>query len=178
MKRRLWSWCQQMLVGLATASLVIPTPVRAIENRPIGSVATNQQVTTDVALDANGNLKGIVLTSAGQPLGQTPVRIHRNGTPVAAITTDTHGEFTVEGLRGGAYQIETVSAQLPVRIWAPHTAPPSAARRAVVLVDSQDVVRAQGGGRFMQFMTNPWVLGGIVAAAIAIPLALDDRDAS
>jgi hypothetical protein len=30
----------------------------------------------------------------------------------------------------------------------------------------------------IRFLSNPWVLGGIVAAAIAIPLALDDDDAS
>jgi hypothetical protein len=28
------------------------------------------------------------------------------------------------------------------------------------------------------FLSSPWVLAGIVAAAIAIPLALDDDDAS
>ena len=32
-----------------------------------------------------------------------------------------------------------------------------------------------GGGRY-GFLTNPFVIGGIVAAAIAIPLALDDDD--
>ncbi len=38
----------------------------------------------------------------------------------------------------------------------------------------------QGGGRFgrgrSSFLSNPWVLGGIVAAAIAIPLAIHDDD--
>ena len=32
----------------------------------------------------------------------------------------------------------------------------------------------QGGKR--SFLTNPWALGAIVAAAIAVPLAIDDSD--
>jgi hypothetical protein len=30
------------------------------------------------------------------------------------------------------------------------------------------------GGGFLGLISNPWVVGGVVAAAIAIPLALDD----
>ena len=34
-----------------------------------------------------------------------------------------------------------------------------------------------GGGRpVLNFLTNPWALGSIVATAIAIPLALHDDD--
>jgi len=31
------------------------------------------------------------------------------------------------------------------------------------------------GGR-LSFLTNPWILGSIVAAAIAVPLAIHDSD--
>lgn len=31
------------------------------------------------------------------------------------------------------------------------------------------------GGKW-SFLTNPWVLGAIVATAIAVPLAIDDSD--
>ncbi len=33
-----------------------------------------------------------------------------------------------------------------------------------------------GGGGGFGFLANPWIIGGAVAAAIAIPLALDDND--
>lgn len=33
-----------------------------------------------------------------------------------------------------------------------------------------------GGGGILGFLTNPWVIAGGIAAAIAIPLALDDDD--
>ena len=37
---------------------------------------------------------------------------------------------------------------------------------------------AGGGGGMLGLLSNPWVIGAAVAAAIAIPLALDDDDAS
>ena len=45
------------------------------------------------------------------------------------------------------------------------------------MVKGQNVVRG-ANAPILAFLANPWVLAGIVAAAIAIPLALDDDDAS
>jgi len=44
----------------------------------------------------------------------------------------------------------------------------------------ESVVGGGGGGSYLPWLANPWVLAGIVAAAIAIPLAIagDDDDAS
>lgn len=52
--------------------------------------------------------------------------------------------------------------------------------RTAELSDEQ-LAAVSGGGlgsSGLRFLNNPWVLGGIVAAAIAIPLALDSDDAS
>ena len=47
------------------------------------------------------------------------------------------------------------------------------------MVNSDEVARANlGNGGLGGMLANPWVLGLIVAAAIAIPIALDDSDAS
>jgi hypothetical protein len=45
------------------------------------------------------------------------------------------------------------------------------------MVNSEEPARGQGES-VLRFLSNPWVLGSLVAAAIAIPLALDDDDAS
>jgi hypothetical protein len=47
------------------------------------------------------------------------------------------------------------------------------------VLPNTNVVRGQfGGGGMLGWLANPWVLAAVVAAAIAIPLALDDDDAS
>lgn len=48
-------------------------------------------------------------------------------------------------------------------------------------ISRTEMKRITGGGgiyqgRTMGFLTNPWVLGAVVATAIAVPLALDDSD--
>jgi hypothetical protein len=48
-------------------------------------------------------------------------------------------------------------------------------------ISSTEMKRITGGGGFYQgrainFFTNPWALGAVVAAAIAVPLAIDDSD--
>ena len=47
-----------------------------------------------------------------------------------------------------------------------------------MLVSGNEVVPHGRNRPVLGFLTNPWVLAGIVAAAIALPLALDDDDAS
>ena len=58
----------------------------------------------------------------------------------------------------------------------PNTAPP-AAQSAALLVSGSDVVRGQNGG-LVYWLTNPWVLAGLIAAAIAIPIALNNHGSS
>jgi hypothetical protein len=65
------------------------------------------------------------------------------------------------------------------RVWTVNTAPPVAQPGAMV-VAGQDLVRGQASSPVLRFFTNPWVLAGLVGAAIAIPIALsnDDDDSS
>ncbi|GIW93687.1 MAG: hypothetical protein KatS3mg110_1728 [Pirellulaceae bacterium] len=169
---RRWGW---LATVVAMASWFLPRPALAV--MPGGHrIEATSKSTVDVQLQDGGILTGYVVTADGQPVALVPVRISRHGKLVAAAQTDVHGKFAVRDIRGGVYQIETPQQTDVVRLWAARTAPPSASDRLVMVVQSDDLIRAQGGGRFMQFITNPWVLGGIVAAAIAIPLALDDDD--
>ncbi|MBW2060986.1 MAG: hypothetical protein JRI95_05405 [Deltaproteobacteria bacterium] len=47
-------------------------------------------------------------------------------------------------------------------------------------ISKEDMKKVTGGdpgyGRIGQYLSNPWVLSGVVATAIAIPLAIDNAD--
>ncbi len=137
-----------------------------------------QPLVTDVALAQGGILNGKVVDRQGAAQARVAVHLVRDGEMVAASETDAQGEFHVAGLRGGVYQVETSQSVGVYRLWAEQTAPP-AANEGILIVNGDDAVRGNQcgpGGGVLGFLANPWVLAAIVAAAIAIPLALDDDD--
>jgi len=145
-----------------------------------GTVKPGQSVLStavrDVALQEGGLLKGQVLDTQGAAVAGIPVAVVLQGKPIATTKTDASGGFAVAGLGGGIYQIVTPQGGAAYRLWAPRTAPPAATTSALI-VNGDNVVRGGvGGGGLIGFLANPWVLGGIVAAAIAVPLVLDDDD--
>lgn len=144
-------------------------------------VATPQLKIQDVSLHDHGVFTGTVLDKSGAARASVPVAVSRQGQVVARTETDASGRFAVQGLTGGVYEVQTPVGSGVYRLWAPRTAPPAAHSMAMVTSD-QSVVRAQmslqNGGSAFSWLANPWVLAGVVAAAIAIPLALDDDDAS
>jgi hypothetical protein len=124
--------------------------------------------------------------------GRAQVAVVHQGEPLTVTETDREGRFAVTGLKPGVYELHLAQGGGAYRVWAPRTAPP-AAEQGVLLVQDSRVVRGLGGdvgkdggkggkgglgGGYFGWLANPWVLGGLVAAAIAIPLALDDDDAS
>jgi len=138
--------------------------------------AISPSVIRDIALQAGGTMRGQVVDAQGNPCGETPLRVVRasDQAPVAIAQTDAQGRFDVSGLTGGVYRVETAAGVAVYRLWAPNTAPPSAVASALV-VQGDPTVRGNLGsiGWF------GWTLIGLgVAAAIALPLALDDDDAS
>jgi hypothetical protein len=133
-------------------------------------------VIRDVALQPGGILKGQVLNEQAVAQGQTKIAIAHMGKPFTVTQTDKDGRFVLTDLKPGVYELHLAQGGGAYRVWAPRTAPP-AAEEGVLLIQDSRVVRGANGGAF-GFLANPWVLAGIVAAAIAIPLALDDDDAS
>lgn len=137
----------------------------------------------DVALADGGVLHGQVVNTQGVGAAGMPVYIRTQDRDVAAATTAADGAFHVQGLKGGVYQVSTVQGHGVYRLWAPGTAPPVAQNGAVVYtqngtVDSNVVHYTQdccgcGGGGLKMFLTNPIVIAGIVATAVAVPVALN-----
>ncbi len=142
----------------------------------VQAVSMTGPVVRDVALGPNGVMKGQVVDAQGTPCANAPVRLIRSGAvgePAISCRTDADGRFQVAGVSGGVYRVETTAGTMIYRAWAPNTAPPSAIQE--VLVVEGEAVR----GNLGSIGPLGWALIGVgIAAAIAIPLALDDDDAS
>jgi hypothetical protein len=153
---------------------VLPQSVLAAS--PATAARTAPQVAViDVALGQGGALRGQLVDAQGAPLSGATVSVQQNGREVTSTATDGQGNFAVSGLRGGVYQVATANSAGVYRLWAADTAPPAAQQQAL-LVSGGDAVRGQS--QAARFFTNPWVLAGLVGAAIAIPIAVSNSDRS
>lgn len=180
---------QQYAAVLACVGM-ISAPVTA------ASPTANQAQPGDVALAPGGALGGQLVTAQGGALTQAPVVIYQNGEEVARTMTDQAGAFRADGLRGGLYDIVAPGYHGQYRLWAPGTAPP-AANQGLLMVAGDQAVLGQScgpygacspaapacgacGGPFAAVTgwvaEHPLMTAGIIAAAIAIPLAIDDDD--
>jgi hypothetical protein len=167
-------------VSLACLGLLIPTPMLNAARAASGDRPAEKPVpvAADVALGAGGRLVGQAVDAAGRPLAAAPVILQQADREVAATTADQQGRFAVRGLRGGTYRIAAGEAQGVYRLWAPGTAPPSARPAALVVAGDADRVLGQAGPHgplAYWFCCNPWILAGLVAAAIAIPVAIHNH---
>ena len=159
---------QRAIVLLAVLGICLPQPVLAagIPAGPMPRVA-------DVALSDGGKLIGQVVDPQGAPRAEVTVSVLRDARPVAMAATDANGYFSVVGLRGGVYHVATPDLQATVRLWTPGSAPP-ASQAGVLLVSGGETVRGQlpGFGALKFWLSNPWVLTGAAAAAVAVPIAI------
>lgn len=163
---------------------------------PVGlSTQQSSRLIHDVALQSNGVLVGQVVDGQGQGLAGSVVSVAKQNTKIAQVRTDEQGRFQVAGLTGGVHQVSMAGQTSSCRLWAPRTAPP-AAQQGLMLVEQADIVRGQcgcgtpvsgcgcgvygrgaGGGGIAGWMANhPVLVAGGIAAAIAVPLAVDDDD--
>jgi hypothetical protein len=178
-----------------TASFGLAAPVPALAAEPIRpasqgaatvtgakSATPVANVVADVALDETGALNGQAVNLQGQPLAGATIVLD-DGRKQVAATADAQGQFRFDGLRGGAYRVQAGQQMKMCRAWKAGTAPP-AANRGLMIVEGDQTVLGQycatpvGGGasRLREIMYNPLVIGGVLAAAIAIPVALHNSD--
>jgi hypothetical protein len=164
------------LVVVTASIILLPLQQLLAANPPLMAGTGPLPAIRDVALQTGGAMHGQVVDAQGNPCREVAVRVVRTTetTPLAVVQTDSQGRFAVQGLSGGIYRVETPAGAAMYRLWAPNTAPPSATTSALV-VQGDPTVRGNLGG----LGWFGWTLIGLgVAAAIAIPLALDDDDAS
>jgi hypothetical protein len=153
---------RSVAVSLATLGLCLPSVVFA-------APAPATPPVVDIAMADGGVLHGQVVDLQKGGAAGMPVTVRTQNNEVAKTTTQKDGRFTIQGLRGGVYQVAAGQGQGVFRVWTANAAPPSAQPRAIVY--TQNVDNGNSGG-LKTFLANPIVIAGIVATAIAVPVAL------
>ena len=144
----------------------------------VSARAADQATVVDLALGEHGTVVGQLVDAQGVALAEQPVMLFQGNREVGRAITNTDGVFTVEGVRGGVYQLVSGDHVVVVRAWSAGTEPPSA-KGGVLVVTGQHVYRGQQGGYhypprrpLWDFLTHPLTIGAGVATAIAVPVAL------
>ncbi len=158
-------------VGVWLAVLGFCFPQAALATPP---AEVQSQNIADVALQHGGVFVGQVVDAQNRGVPGAPVSISGEKQAVRNTVTDNNGVFTFAQLRGGTYQVMTVGSHRAYRLWAPGTAPPASQTAGTVVAG--ETVRGQFGCTPLGFLMNPWVVGAIVATAVAIPVALHNAD--
>ena len=159
---------QRVVVCMAVVGVCMPQ--LAMASMPQNDPAR----VTDVQLLAGGVLVGQVVTPQNTPVAQTSVTLQSAGQKISVGKTDKSGYFAFKGLHCGVYQLAAAKGHGSYRVWAEGTAPPSAQmQKGALVVAGQETVRGQNGMRTVRnFLANPIVIAGIVATAIAVPVAI------
>lgn len=139
---------------------------------------------TDVALTKKGLLTGQVVNAEGKPRENAEVLLYgADGVAIVAATNE-RGQFAYRGVASGVYYLESGEQVRIARVWNREIAPPSA-QQGVLLVSNSDTVRGQTSPpsaankavrTVKRVMTNPLAVAGIVATAVAIPVAIHNAD--
>jgi hypothetical protein len=173
--------CLCVLLSATTFSWGIPVQVFAQDSAgpTVEALAANPVEAVSVRLGSDRYLRGVAKTAEGKPAADVPVVLGVNGRVVGRVIADKEGKFAVGPLKPGKYQVATRDAVAMLAVHAPESAPQDSADTIEVSRPAM-VARGQTPG----MLTNPWFIGLVVAAAIAIPLAIvladddDDDDAS
>jgi hypothetical protein len=188
----IWKWTSEMrsaaflkqfAVWLAVAGCCLP-------QMTLAATPAQTPVVSDVTLHDGNVLVGQVVDSQGMGLANTQVALRSAGGVLATGQTDARGLFSFRGLSTGVYEVAAPAGSGTYRVWANGTAP-RAAQPGALVVSGNDVVRGgygcgpagcstaackpAGCGGVKGFLCNPLVIGGLIAAAIAIPVAVADR---
>lgn len=143
-------------------------------------------VVHDVALMSGDSLVGQLVDAQGVPKAGVDVKLLLEQRPLSVTQTDAQGKFAFRGVRGGIYQLTAANGTESYRLWAPGTAPKGTPPTALMTA-GDTVVRGQyyGTGQYYQYqqchsqlgrakflLANPWVVSGIVATAVAVPVGI------
>ncbi|MBN1854824.1 MAG: carboxypeptidase regulatory-like domain-containing protein [Pirellulales bacterium] len=167
-------------VGLALLGICFP--MMSVAGDIHAPIQSNGAI-ADIALGPDGLLIGRIVNAQGQPMSNIPVSIRQINQEVARTTTDENGTYVIRDLQGGVYHVVAGNGTRICRLWASQTAPPSALK-GLLVVSNPEVILAQYQtgplGTFFEnakyTLTNPLIIGGIVAAAVAIPVAIHNSN--
>ena len=185
---------------IACTAMLTPRVSWSDEANPRRAASRSAPRVTDVRLDAQQRLRGQFVDRQGRPQDARHVQLSGRDGVVGRAETDRDGLFCFESVAGGVYQLRIENQAAVCRVWTAPSAPPTA-QPAILLVDGAAVRGQQAGftpapappchptqtgpysghfdGAIMRTLSSPWVVGGLIAAGIAVPLALaDDSEGS
>jgi hypothetical protein len=170
----------QVLVWTAMVGVLTPATV-ATSAEPGHTAAAHgpRPTVLDVVLSDSGALRGKVYNAQGQPLNHVEVLVVASRGEAVRSRTNEQGEFALDGLRGGVYHVAAGHGMQTVRAWSNGTAPPAAERQVLIVSDPRVVLGQYEPGTLGHFfqeakytLSNPLIVAGIIAAAVAIPVAI------
>ncbi|QDS87980.1 hypothetical protein EC9_21650 [Rosistilla ulvae] len=161
------------------AAIAVPHPAMAASRTTqiVDGVKVSQDI-KNVRLGAASKLRGAIVDHNGRPVAGAPVVVGQQGKIVAQLDTAADGRYEVADVAPGIYQVASYAGVQTVRLHAAD-APAGSVEGVVQVIDSEGISRGQSNGRFSllkRIATNPLTWAVVIAAAIAIPLALDDND--
>jgi len=161
---------KQSIVSLACLGMVIPQC--QINAAGVDTGVSQKVQVADVAL-SNGQLTGKVVDTQGKTLNGVKISASLNGQVVAASISNEKGEYTLEGLQTGLYEIQFNEESGNVRLWSEGAIPPSAKSDLLIVsgLTERGQLRLFGFGA----RTSALLIGGAIVA-IAVPVAIANND--
>ncbi|MEW4527617.1 carboxypeptidase-like regulatory domain-containing protein [Maioricimonas sp. JC845] len=167
----------KLAAGLACFGTIMPAaPTFAAGPTPVVRTAQHTAV-VDVALSADGSLKGQFVDHQGQPIDGAVVKVHQDGREIATVTTDAQGVYSVENLHGGVYEVAAGNSRQAFRVWSTNAAPP-ASRSMATIVARGDVVRGQDYYNFgyLEAALLGTAIGGLTVGVVTLSDVNDLED--
>ena len=175
-----------MMAALSLFGMIVAGPLQAGQATTSSLANAPKQCIADAAL-VDGCVRAQILLRDGFPVENARLTILSNGRPLAEATTGADGRCQFSDLTGGVYQFTFLNQSKSVRLWTSSAAPPHAVTE-LLLVGDQTVARGQcdcegpcdggcgavdGPDPFVGiFGSEPIMIGMLVAAAVAIPIAV------
>ncbi|MFW6169481.1 MAG: carboxypeptidase-like regulatory domain-containing protein [Planctomycetota bacterium] len=160
------------LILLACLAMLVPVELLASGSRPGVGQPRVSPVIVDTSLQA-GRLTGQVTNAEGIPVTSALVVAVQNQKAVSRAVTGKDGTFSLAGIQGGLCHVVTGNMVQVCRCWTRNTAPPAAKPHLLIASDAA-IVRGQRPLSERVF-AKPVLLGLVLAAAIAIPIAVHNR---
>lgn len=189
-----------MAVWTASLGLLFPPQFLMAAGEPatqpqVSVTSTNSTPTAreavqihDVELGPHGQFAGQIVNAQGKPISGAAIILRNRSGKLQAIS-NAQGQFQFSSLSGGTYHLEGGQGGQLCRLWKNGTAPPKANGQMLLVQQDGPVALGQNCGtpvcgspvsgrasRAKRFLTHPLVIGGLVAAAIAIPVAIHNAD--
>ncbi|QDV68365.1 hypothetical protein Poly24_20740 [Rosistilla carotiformis] len=175
------------------AAMIVPHPALAAarSTQIVDGIQVSQSI-KNVRLAKTGALRGAIVDQNGNPVAGAPVVVGQQGKIVAELNTAADGRYELATATPGVYQVASYAGVQTIRVHADN-APADSVDGVVQVIDQAGISRGQccaagpscpgcdqcSGNRFgllKRVATNPLTWAVVIAAAIAIPLALDDDD--